>query len=845
MENYLNILIFAISFAVIAFSSKQIGQYFTKASLPLISGFLFTGILAGPYALNLITLEAVENLRFVDEVSLAFIAFAAGSELYLKDLKDRLKSIKWVTIGLVVSTFAIGSMAMFLLSEFIPFMRTMPTDGRIAVSILAGSILVARSPSSAIAVVNELRAKGPFTQTVLGVTVIMDVVVITLFATNATIADALLTGLGIDVGFIFLLLVELVLSIILGYIVGRALILILSFRLNGTAKAGLVLITGFGVYALSAGIRHASNNYLPFEILLEPLLICMIGGFLVPNQCNCRMEFSKILRDTGPPVYIAFFTLTGASLSIDVLAATWPIALALFFVRCSAIFIGSFSGGMLAGDPMNYNRVGWMSYITQAGVGLGLAKAVVVEFPEWGVPFATIIIAVIVLNQIIGPPMLKRAITLVGESFPRAEGAESYGTREAIIFGLENQSVALAHLLKSKAWGVKIAAIGINQDDIKDSEIGICPIADLSLETLNQLGAGQVEAIITMMTDDENFQICELAYENFGTENLVVRLNDRNNFNRFYDLGALIVDPGTAIVNLLDQFVRSPSAASLLLGIEENQNVADLEVRNPNLHGLALRDLRLPINTIILSIRRHGQMLISHGYTRLEVGDCVTIVGSPESLKEVELRFDVNREKALVHLVETVTPKEFTTDTLGVEVKKIIRGKKKSSQDRLKGQVKGLPKDRFDRFIEESIVVDIHRATEVKAFFKTIADAMSSRVKVKPTVLFDLLMEREKESSTAISRGLAIPHIIIEGEHKFAILLARCREGIRFSESAPMVYAVFVLAGTRDERNFHLQALSAIAQIVQNPNFEKKWLRAKGENALRDMVLKANRKRQV
>ena len=98
-------------------------------------------------------------------------------------------------------------------------------------------------------------------------------------------------------------------------------------------------------------------------------------------------------------------------------------------------------------------------------------------------------------------------------------------------------------------------------------------------------------------------------------------------------------------------------------------------------------------------------------------------------------------------------------------------------------------------------------------------------------------MDREKEGSSAISPGLAIPHIIIDGEQTFSILLARCRKGITFSESAPMVQAVFVLVGTRDERNFHLRALSTIAEIVQDPHFEKRWLRAKSEKALRDVAL--------
>jgi Kef-type K+ transport system membrane component KefB len=78
MPNLRDILLFTGGFSVTALASQQIGNYFVRFRLPLISGFLATGILAGPYALNLITAEAVESLRFVDEIALAFIAFAAG-----------------------------------------------------------------------------------------------------------------------------------------------------------------------------------------------------------------------------------------------------------------------------------------------------------------------------------------------------------------------------------------------------------------------------------------------------------------------------------------------------------------------------------------------------------------------------------------------------------------------------------------------------------------------------------------------------------------------------------------------------------------------------------------------
>jgi amino acid transporter len=194
-------------------------------------------------------------------------------------------------------------------------------------------------------------------------------------------------------------------------------------------------------------------------------------------------------------------------------------------------------------------------------------------------------------------------------------------------------------------------------------------------------------------------------------------------------------------------------------------------------------------------------------------------------------RIRAEREYALLHLIERITAKELTNHALETELKEIIRERD------------DIIKDRFDRQIERAVVLDIDRAITAKEFFKLAADSMAEKVKVKPDTLLEMLLQREKESSTVIGPGLAIPHIIIEGKRTFSILLARCKEGVKFSKSAPKVHAIFVLVGTRDERNFHLRTLAAIAQIVQDPHFEKRWMRAKRKEALRDTVLLGKRSR--
>jgi amino acid transporter/mannitol/fructose-specific phosphotransferase system IIA component (Ntr-type) len=196
-------------------------------------------------------------------------------------------------------------------------------------------------------------------------------------------------------------------------------------------------------------------------------------------------------------------------------------------------------------------------------------------------------------------------------------------------------------------------------------------------------------------------------------------------------------------------------------------------------------------------------------------------------------RIRATREYALLYLIERVTAKELTTRSLEGELKEIIRERDV------------IVKDRFDGVIEQCAVIDAEKAITMDEFFRLAAEAISPRIDVAQDVVKQKLVAREKESTTVIGPGLAIPHIIVDGEHKFDILLARCRDGIFFSEEAPNVHAVFVLAGSRDERNFHLRALASIAQIVQDPAFDKKWLAAKSREALRDLVLLGKRWREV
>jgi len=633
-------IIVLLGFALVAIAGHEIAKVFQKIKFPLITGLIITGIIAGSSVLNFIQSDSIPKLNFLNDIALAIIAFSAGSELYLKELRSRLNSIKWMTIGQLVITFVLSSVVIYYMTSYIPFMAELSSGVKIIIAALFGVIFVARSPSSAIALINELRANGPFTKTTLGVTVLIDVLVIILFAICLSVAKAVINGEESGFSFLLILLIELVLSFGLGLLLGKILQIPLTLKINRHIKGVVIILLGYGVYLFSSFIKVNTEIIFNHEVVLEPLLICIIGSFFITNYSKNRIEFVELLNDISPTIYIIFFTLTGASLSLQTLVQVFWIAIALFGLRIFTLVLGGIFGAVAANDNKKYIFISWMPYVTQAGVALGLTTLVAAEFPSWGYEFQTIIIAIIIINQLIGPPLFKMAINYVGESHLKHKTPEYDGVRDAVIFGLESQSIALAQSLKQHGWTPKIVSIS-NEVQINNNDFEVVSISDISLNSFKDIHLENADVIVCLVSDEENHKISELVYEHIGTKDIIVRYNGTRSFlEKFNELGVRVIDPSMAMINLLDHFVRSPNATSILLGLDTAQDSIDVEIRNKDIHGMTLRDLRFPTDVIVLSVQRKGSIIISHGYTRLRLGDIVTLVGTKESVENVRFKLE-------------------------------------------------------------------------------------------------------------------------------------------------------------------------------------------------------------
>ncbi|MCK5805506.1 MAG: amino acid permease [Lentisphaeria bacterium] len=195
-------------------------------------------------------------------------------------------------------------------------------------------------------------------------------------------------------------------------------------------------------------------------------------------------------------------------------------------------------------------------------------------------------------------------------------------------------------------------------------------------------------------------------------------------------------------------------------------------------------------------------------------------------------RINSNRVSALIHLVRRITAREMQYDILNSELKEILLERD------------DIIEDRFDVLVKNADVIDERGDVLFEELFRRIAAVLAEHTEVTEKRAYEFLLERERDSSTVLAPGLAIPHLIIPGDHHFRLLLVRCRTGVHFSSSEVPVEALFVLAGTADERNFHLKALMSIAQVVQQDRFLEKWRNASEAEGLRDFVLLSERPRQ-
>ena len=149
------------SFVFVAVASSSLAQVAQKhLGFPLITGYILSGVLAGPWALALVSRDECASLAHViNENAMGYIGFAAGAKFLLSDLRGSLKPTLLLMGSVLSATYLIVLAGVYLASPWLEITAGASRAHRLAVALLVACLSVARSPSSAIALVSELDAR--------------------------------------------------------------------------------------------------------------------------------------------------------------------------------------------------------------------------------------------------------------------------------------------------------------------------------------------------------------------------------------------------------------------------------------------------------------------------------------------------------------------------------------------------------------------------------------------------------------------------------------------------------------------------------------------------------------
>ncbi|MCK4328838.1 cation:proton antiporter [candidate division WOR-3 bacterium] len=397
---------FILALGILLFVGYWGGKLIRKVKLPEVTGYIIAGVLIGPSCFRLIPVTFLENnLSPIIDIALGLIAFLIGASLNLERIKTLKKSIFWITFFQAIFAFALVSIVIITFAPFlvriVGIETTNPYIEILPIAILLGTIASATAPGASIAVVEELKSRGPFTSTLLAIIALDDALAIILFGfCNAIVSS----GEGMHA--ILMPIVEIAGSIALGIITGFT----LRFCSKFLSSSSEFLVIVLGMVGITSGIA------IYFGI--SPLLANMAMGFIIANSTRREQRFIVVLNNFTPPIYAAFFALSGTHLYLPVLAKVGIVGAAAILTRAVGKIMGVYTGGCIAHSHNNIKKYLGLALLPQAGVAIGLSLMVGQnpQFAPYRHIFINIVLASVVVNEIIGPPFTALALKRSGET---------------------------------------------------------------------------------------------------------------------------------------------------------------------------------------------------------------------------------------------------------------------------------------------------------------------------------------------------------------------------------------------------------------------------------------------
>ena len=402
--------------AIALFAGLLMTRLFVKFRLPDVTAYLVAGILIGPSVLGRLgvpclgfnTPEQVDSLSMISDVALGFIAFAIGHEFRLSALKQTGKQATIIGILQAVVATIFVDIALVALHFIMPDLLPMP------VAITLGAIAAATAPAATLMVVRQYKAKGPVTDVLLPVVALDDAVGLVIFAISFGIAQSMKNGTTHIAALIVEPLMEVILSVAFGGLVGMGLTWLERFFHSHRNRNALIV----GSVVLTVAVSQLKIPVGSFTFGFSSLLVCMMLGTIFCNFCPLSEDLMLQADRWSGPAITLFFVLSGAALDFSVFADLSVVLIGVVYIlfRSMGKIMGAHWSSVLAKSPETVRKWLGITLLPQAGVALGMCStAYRVLGGAEGSLIRNIVLFSVLIYELVGPSLTKWALTRAGD----------------------------------------------------------------------------------------------------------------------------------------------------------------------------------------------------------------------------------------------------------------------------------------------------------------------------------------------------------------------------------------------------------------------------------------------
>lgn len=380
-------LILVGMFFLAGFAAHVLGR---RVHVPRVTILLLMGFFVSPSALDLVPEEVSNWFPLSAKIALSIIGFQLGEQFLGKELRKTGKVVFGISLAEVLITAAVVLVALWGLGY------------ALSLALLLAAVAPASAPAATRDVIREADAKGPVSDTVLGVVAVDDAWGVILFSILLAVAR-FFVGEGGSAAVVLEGFREVGGGISLGIAVG----LPMAFLTGHVRPGELTLVESLGFVSFCSGVA------IYFEF--SHILACMAMGATVSNLAKHHKRPFHAIEEIEQPFLIVFFFLAGFDFEVDQLWNAGLIGLTYVVARSIGRILGGFAGGYLSNAPdMVRTHTGWC-LLPQAGVALGLALMVSERHPEIGSQVLSITVGTTIIFELIGPLVTHFTLRHAGE----------------------------------------------------------------------------------------------------------------------------------------------------------------------------------------------------------------------------------------------------------------------------------------------------------------------------------------------------------------------------------------------------------------------------------------------